>query len=212
LRERADFLEDLARQFKHRAWRLIPLIQTISAPVSAEGDRAVAYVTIEAVNAWASFSRAFYISCALQAYTANGARVSVKVPGLKTSQDALLLAMQKLKGFKKTAFRRRDEPGWHDVNSVITMATHLGASNLSAITAAFGYSTQAFLCLPTLRNFFAHRNSDTCGKCVSLAASIAVPPARRPADILLHRNYSKPMNLLSEWISDMTLVADRLVQ
>jgi hypothetical protein len=212
LKERSDSLEELAWQFKHRAWRLIPLIQVAPTPASAESDRLVAYVTIETVNAWASFSRAFYISCAMRAYTANGTRVAISATGLKTPHDALLLAMQKLKNFKKTTFRRRDEPGWHNINHLISMAQHLDASNLNGIVAAFGYSTQAFNCLPTLRNFFAHRNADTCAKCMALSSVIAVPPAKRPADILLHRNYSKPMNLLGEWISDMTHVAYQLVQ
>jgi hypothetical protein len=202
---------ELARQLKHRAWRLIPLIRTTSAPATADADRLVAYVTIEAVNAWASFCRAFYISCAMRAYTASGTRVAVTASGLNTPQDALLLALQRLKGFKKTSFKRLDEPSWHNVNNLITMLGHIGASNHGVVVAAFGYSTQAFNCLPTLRNFFAHRNADTCGKCHSLAAAIPVSLAKRPADILLHRDYAKPMNLLAEWINDMSQVADDLV-
>lgn len=205
---------ELAQIFRRRAWRLIPLVQSASVPASAESDRLVAYVTIEAVNAWASFSRAFYISCATRAYTASGSRVTSKMPGIKTSHDALLEAIKKFKGYKNKnpPFRRRDEPSWHRVNNLVTLANHLGLSNLGVITTAFGYSTHAFDCLPELRNFFAHRNADTCRACHSLAASVAVPPSRRPVDILLHRNYSRPMNVLSEWISDMSLVADRLVQ
>lgn len=212
MRERADSLVELARQLKRRAWRLISLIRIAPSPATAEADRLVAYVTIEAVNAWASFCRAFYISCAMRAYTASGTRVAITASGLKTPQDALLIAMKRLKGLKGTTFQRRHEPGWHDINNLITMTGHIGASNHGVVVAAFGYSTQAFICLPTLRNFFAHRNADTCGKCHSLAAAIPVSLAKRPADILLHRDYAKPMNLLAEWITDMSQVADDLVK
>jgi hypothetical protein len=190
----------------------MPLVQVLSRPASTEDDRIAAFVTIEAVNSWASFSRAFYVSCALGALRANGKRVAVGIAGLNTPTDALLLATKRLKGFKGHTVTRRDEPAWHKVNNLITLCGHLGASNLPEVVAAFGYATKAFDCLPTLRNFFAHRNQDTCQECTVMATSIPVPPFRRPADIAVHRDYAKPMNVLSGWIRDMTFVADQLVQ
>lgn len=213
MRERYDSLADLARHLRVRANRLIPLIRTSPPPVTAEGDRTVAYVTIEAVNAWASFSRAFYVSSALRAYNAKGTRITITAAGLKTPDDAVLLATKRLKShFKGTKVARREEPAWHDVNNLMTLLQHVGASNAGVAVTAFGYSTKVFTCLPALRNFFAHRNEDTCARCAVIAATIPVPPSRRPADILLYRDLAKPMNVLSEWITDMTHVADQLVQ
>lgn len=213
MKQRYDSLAEPAHLLKRRAWRLIPLIQALPSPASAESDRIVAYVAIEAVNSWASFSRAFYISTALGAYTANGTRVTVTAPGLKSSKDALLLATKTIKkGFKGTKVTQQDEPAWYKVNNLIHLIQHLGASNFSAVVTAFGYNTKVFQCLPTLRNFFAHRNAHTCAECAIVAASIPVPPFGRPADVLVHRDYARPMNVLSEWILDMTNVADQLVQ
>jgi hypothetical protein len=213
VRERYDSLADLARHLQVRAYRLIPLIQTSRPPVTGEDDRTVAYVTIEAMNAWASFSRAFYVSSALRAYNAKGTRITITAAGLQTPDDAVLLATKRLKSnFKGAKVARRQEPAWHDVNNLITLLQHVGASNAGVAVAAFGYSTKVFTCLPALRNFFAHRNEDTCTRCTAIAATIPVPPSRRPADILLHRDLAKPMNVLSEWITDMTHVADQLVQ
>lgn len=213
MRERYDSLEALARHLRMRASRLIPLVQAAATPVSAENDRTVAYVAIEAVNAWASFSRAFYVSSAMRAYTASGTRVTITAGGLKTPADAILLATKHLKkSFKGSKVARREEPAWYRVNNLLTVLQLVGASNTNVAIAAFGYSTKVFDCLPTLRNFFAHRNGDTCSMCSTIAPTIPVPPARRPADILLYRDLAKPMNVLSEWITDMTNVADQLVQ
>jgi len=132
---------------------------------------------------------------------------------MKTPADAVKVAMAKLKkSFKGSVIARHNEPAWHRVNNLITLVQHLQASNMNVVVAAFGYNTKAFEHLPTLRHFFAHRNRVTRADCSKVAASIPVPHASRPADVLLHRDYAKPMNVLAEWMTDMTVVADKLVR
>jgi hypothetical protein len=213
VKERYDSLEVLAHRLRLRAARLIPLIRSSTRPVSAEADRAVAYVTIEAVNAWTAFSRAFFVSSALRAYTAQGTRVTTTLGGMNTVADAILVATRRLNGrFRGSKVKWSDEPKWYVATNLITLIQHVGASNEKAVVGAFGYRTRAFDYLPTLRNFFAHRNGSTCSKCAALAARIPIPHSQRPADILLHRDLAKPMNVLTEWITDMTNVAEQLVQ
>jgi len=211
MREQTYDLEQLSLQLRKRAARLIPLVKFARPPVDATTDRYVAHVTVEILNAWSSFTRAFYISCALRAYTAAGTRVAVSVAGLATPSDALALAMRKLKNRHKP-FARWHEPSWHDVHNVITLVSEIGASNINTVVGALSYPTHAFRCLPVARNFFAHRNSDTATKCRALSATLPIAATWRPADVLVQRDYTRPNNLLTEWITDVITVADMMVK
>lgn len=211
MREQTFELQQLSTQFRRRAARLLPLVKFVKPPIDASNDRNIAHVAIELVNAWSSFARAFYISCALRAYTASGTRVSVTVAGITTPSDALSLAMKRLKNWNKP-FVRRQEPSWHEIRNIITLIAAIGASNTPTVVAALSYPTHAFRCLPTVRNFYAHRNLDTAQKCRGLAATLPVASAWRPSALLVQRDYTRPNNLLSEWITDVTTVADMMVQ
>lgn len=214
MRERASHLGYLAIQLRRRTAKLIPLVRSAHSPADSDIDRRVAYVTIELLNAWCSFTRAFYISSALSAFTVGGARVTVTKTGIGTPHDAIAVAMSKLRNRKKVGITipRKDEPSWHPANNLITLVQEIGASNLQTVTVALSYPTHVFHCLPIARNFFAHRNGDTAAHCRGLCAFLSIPFMRHPADVLLQRDYTKPNNLLTEWISDIATVADLMVQ
>lgn len=213
MKERAPNLDQLATQLRRRTARLIPLVRTVRSPADHEIDRRVAYVTIELLNAWSSFARAFFISSALRARTASGTPVTVMTRGIATPEDAIAIAMRRLKNKKMGGpIPRRQEPSWHSASNVITLVNEIGASNLGTVIAALSYPTQALRCLPIARNFFAHRNGDTAAQCRALCASLSLPPMWRPADVLLQRDYTRPNNLLTEWIVDVVTVADLMVQ
>ena len=96
---------------------------------------------------------------------------------------------------------------------MIALVHQLGASNLATVSVALSYPTHALSCLPTARNFFAHRNSETATQCRQLCATLCIPPMWRLSDVLLQRDYTKPNNLLTEWISEAVgTVADLMVQ
>ena len=211
MREQAYDLALLSLQLRDRVKRLLPLVRYVQPPVDAARDRDVAHVTVELLNAWSSFTRAFYISCALRARTAAGIRVAIAVNGLATPNDALMFAMKTLKGWNKP-FQRRQEPSWHDVKNIITLVSTIGASNINTVVAALSHPTHAFRCLPIARNFFSHRNIDTARKCRALSATLQTAAAWRPADVLVQRDYTRPNNVLTEWITDVATVADMMVQ
>lgn len=213
MRERTRHLGELALQLRRRTTKLMPLVRSIGSPADHEVDRRVAYVTIELLNAWSSFTRSFYISSALRAYTTGGARINVTKPGIVTSEDAVTLATRTLKNKKATTpVPRHMEPSWYPARNVITLVNELGASNIATVSAALSYPTQVLNCLPTARNFFAHRNGDTAARCRQLCMTLSIPQMWRPADVLLHRDYTKPDNLITEWISDIATVADWMVE
>jgi hypothetical protein len=213
MRERAYRLSELSRQVRRRTGKLIPLVRSASPMATKDVDRLVAYVAIEVLNTWSSFARAFFISSALGARTASGAYVTVQMRGLANPQDAIRVAMLKLKNKPIVGpVARRQEPSWHPVANLITLLSEIGASNLNTVAGALGFPTRAFEGLPTIRNFFAHRNGDTAIKCRNLCTSLSLPPMWRPADIVLQRDYTKPHNVITGWALDVATVVDLMVQ
>jgi hypothetical protein len=97
------------------------LKSVVSSASIPERDSAVAYVAIEALNAWALFSRSFYLSCALGARTENNHRISITA----ATTDHIGLAISHYKKWAKPnaagVWHRRDEPAWHDPNVLMTV-------------------------------------------------------------------------------------------
>src|SRR2546429_9345428 len=91
---RSKNLRKLRMTFKWRLDRLEGRVATArKAATIRERDLLVAYVTIESLNAWALFSKSFYLSCALSAVTERKKRISV-IPSSLPMNDALGLAIK----------------------------------------------------------------------------------------------------------------------
>jgi hypothetical protein len=195
-----------------RGRRLKRLVDALSLPINAEVDRVVAFATIETLNLWGSFLRAFYISCFLGARRPLGGRVKIVVPCPRTAVEALTFAMATIKAKPMPPSARRYEPAWHDHNNILKLFTACNASNLPEVQAAFSYSTTMFVELPVMRNFFAHRNGDTAGSARDVARKLGLSVALRPSEILCSRGPGRPQNVLADWLDDFSLVADLLCQ
>jgi hypothetical protein len=75
---RTKRLRKLRLALKGRLYRLEKRLTSVASSASIpERDSAVAYVAIEALNAWALFSRSFYLSCAMGARTEKNIKISV---------------------------------------------------------------------------------------------------------------------------------------
>jgi len=173
----------------------------------------VAFVTIEALNLWASFVRSFYISCVLRARTATGARITITRPGLHTTGDAITFCMHQMKHRKGSGpWLRRQEPAWHDTSTVLNLLTAIGASNLTQVQNALSYPTSFPTMLPLARHFFAHRNQDTMHDVQSIARNLGVSARLRPSDVLCSRAAGRPQNVLSDWLDDIRNVVDLMCQ
>lgn len=187
-----------------RALRLRSLVDAYSLPVTPERERVVSYVTIEALNLWASFARAYYLSSALGARIRAGGRVTVQLQGIRTPGDAITFSVVKIQRRRGTGpWKRRDEPAWHDPNTLLTLFGYLGASNLNEVHRAFGYQTGVFRQLPTFRNFFAHRNEETARKTADIARGYGLSPRLRPSEVLCTRSVGRPQNILADWLDDL---------
>jgi hypothetical protein len=171
----------------------------------------MSYVTIQFLNLWSNFVRAYFLSCMLGARRESGPSVAVLHPGL-TYHDALGIAVHVFRPaampMGSGGWDRRDEPRWHDTHWILTLAASEAFSNVGDIGAALSIGTRAFIDLPVFRNYFAHRNELTRIAACNLALVNYIPVSSRPSRILLTRPLGRPQSLIEDWIDDVAFVVD----
>lgn len=196
------------------AVQLISLREKVSgltAMTSSPNDERIAFVVIEALNIWGSFARAYYLSWFLYPTTMSGNRVSCSNQ-IQKFEDALIFAIRRLRSRKYSGVRpsRRDEPIWHDPSTLLTLATEIGVSNLNEVQAAFSLGATYPNVLPTVRNFYAHRNDETFRKVREKAMMLGMGRNLRPCEFLCMSLPSRPQNLISDWIDEIRLTIELL--
>ena len=207
-------LDELAACCQRRAQRLRLLVDSYILPVDAPKDRIIAYVTIESHNLWASFSRAFYLSCAFNAKTKGGSRVTVGTGPLSTKHDALFSAIRILKNpkFSGLTITGYDEPAWHSTANILRLFQNLKISNVTQVQHALSYPSRYFDLLPKTRNFYAHRCLSTRNNVQTVARELGISTNLRSSEILVSKLPARPQNILGDWLDDISQVADLMCQ
>lgn len=174
-------------------------------------DRAVvvAYVAIEALNAWTLFSRSFYMSCALGAVTERK-RVVTTMPTVDPLGAAITCVNRRACPNAQGVWHRRDEPTWHDPNVLMRVCGNIGCSIQVQIGHAFSLSQNVFNDLPVFRNFFAHRNGQTSQAARNIAPRYALPTNLAPTDLLLSVSPGSTEMVILEWLVEMSITAEFL--
>lgn len=173
----------------------------------------ISFVTIELLNCWANFLRAYYLSVMRTTKTQRGYPVrpnSQPVGQNEALGRAILRFRPQASARTDGSWRRRDEPRWHDRDIFIKLCRDEGFSNLTDILAAFSAGTTAFDDLRILRNYFAHRNQDAEGLATRRAISYGISPKMRPAQFLISRAPGRPQTVLQDWLSDLMNTANLL--
>jgi hypothetical protein len=210
---RVKQLRKLRITLKRRLSRLEKRLMSVTSTSNDQDrDMTVAYVAIEALNAWALFSRSFYLSCAIGAKTERGNRIKSNAP----TNDPLGLAITK---FRKSAtpntagvWHRRDEPAWHDPNVLMTVCATLGCSIQDEIQASFSLQQNVFNDLPVLRNFFAHRNEGTSQAARYLAPRYTLPSTLSPSELLLAVSQGAATSIMLAWLDEMNITAELMCE
>jgi hypothetical protein len=210
----AKSLSKLNRITKKRVAKLRSFVSPLSLPATPEKDRIMSWAVIEALNLWASFLRAYYLSGVIRTRTRSGHRISFTAVTLPTAQSALRFAVTLLKdkGFKKPNVTRRDEPSWHSVRNFLRLAKVVGVSNLPQIYASFSTGTNFFDLLPTVRHFYAHRCDGTHSEAakVGIRLGLSTKPVLRATEIMCARLPKRSQNVITDWLDDMENIVDLL--
>jgi hypothetical protein len=172
-------------------------------------DVMVAYAAIEALNAWALFSRSFYLSCALGALTERKKFVTT-TPTADPLGAAITCINSRARPNAQGVWHRRDEPAWHDPNVLMRVCGNVGCSIQVQIGQAFSLSQNVFNDLPVLRNFFAHRNGQTSQAAKNIAPRYTLPTSLSPTELLLSVSPGATELLILEWLTEMLITADFL--
>lgn len=180
-----------------------------------DADRVLSFVTIEALNLWSEFTRAYFLSCLLRPTRLNGKRVSLSPSAPKDFDAALRLAASRLGGRTVKPphkLTRLDEPAWHRPTTLARGCNLLGCSHQHEISRALSLPVRFFHDLPNFRNFFAHRNESTAAKALQIARRYSLPTTNHPTDILRAYAYGRPRIIIVDWLAEIADVVTLLCE
>jgi hypothetical protein len=97
----------------------------------------------------------------------------------------------------------RDEPTWHDSNTLIKLANAYSFSNKSDIQTAFTFGFTAHRNFVVFRNYYAHRNAGTKFKAQKMGTHYSIRTNQHPTEVLLSSPLSNPgLSLFDVWIGE----------
>lgn len=173
----------------------------------------VARSTIDTLNLWNGFLRAYYFSYIVRAKTISRASRLCCTTHIPDVNHAIGYAWQAVNPNRlrnkpiSGPWSRREEPAWHDKNNFLNTLNHIGAVNYSNVQSAFSINTRALGDLVIFRNYFAHRNQSTFDSAFRLAHMNQVVASKTPTKVLLSRPLGRSSELLIEWICDLEAIS-----
>jgi hypothetical protein len=187
----------------------------LSQGVSAsDRDRQIGFVVIETQNLWSNFVRSYLLSLLAAPKRTKGGRVSLGNLAVTTPGALMHIAAKAAKGpLAPAPTTRRQEPPWHDINTLLRTCIELKPSNHADIIAAMSIQTRAFADLPTFRNFFAHRNQESAKKAIDMARhQYLITKAKYPTEALSQPAIKRPQALLLDWLDEISAVIELLCE
>ena len=183
---RCKRLRRLRKTLNRRILRLEKRLKKVALNSANEHrDIVVAFVAIEALNAWALFSRSFYLSCAIGSETERRKPITLATATADPLGAAITCCNNRARPNAAGLWHRRDEPTWHDPNVLMKVCGNIGCSLQTQIGQAFSLNQNVFNDLPVFRNFFAHRNGQTSQAARNIASRYTLPSKLSPTDLLL---------------------------
>ena len=190
----------------YRLEKLRKVAGVLAVPMSREVDLRVSYVTINVLNTWSNFVRAFYLSCLTSCKSVSGSRVSTGLQ-IKDFDDGIYQAVRLIRPKAPLPIsgvvKRRDEPAWHDPDTLLRLAAAFAFSNKVTIDAAISLQPATFKELTVFRNYFAHRNDTTSAVAMRIGTKYGIVGQRTPCGVLVCKPVGRPQALLMEWIDDI---------
>ena len=170
------------------------------------------FLTIDCLNYWGNFCRAYFLSCTLKPKRNNGSIITLSNASISTFSDAIDASMKKLRyrTWRRGTYTRRDEPLWHKPSTLIDSCTEIGCSNLSSIHLALSTGSAVFDDLPKFRNYFAHKNMQTAMVAKNLAPNYLISSSNDPCTILLSYPPASPKPLIVDFLDDIGIAVNLL--
>jgi hypothetical protein len=201
---------DLAKLYSSFQYRLIRIKRVFSAAADPRRAQLLAFSAIELDNLVVSTLREFAISSLRGARTASGVRVTTNRPfGAEEEIAAYMLSIVQVAAFQRLNYpariNRRYEVKIRDPRDTAKVFLSCGASNYPSLMNALALNTSLFVDLPTVRNFYAHRNGDTCRKVLNKARNMGVFGAKHADELMIAFLSGRPVSVFEEWLNDAEL-------
>ena len=212
--QREANLADLETVFVRQLARLrYDVKQAMTCKFNRDREALVTFVVLNLLNSWSNFVRSYYFSCAFGTRTKSAIKV-FPVNQFPDYNSAIGFAIRAFTPYSlpNTAgiWHRRNEPPWHDLNTLLRLATSLNFQNLAKIQSAMSLNVRVFIHLPTVRNFYAHRNQGTSDAARKIAVQYGIPSNYLTTRFLFSNPIRRPQPLIFEWIDELQISADYL--
>ena len=207
-------LEQSAKWAVRRSCLPLTTNRSVANPFAME--ERMTFTALNLLNSWSNFQRTCFICWLLGTKSATQNRIISNQTGIITSpNDAVGKAITHFTPTRTPrstgAWDTRDEPTWHDSNTLLKLSTAYAFSNSSDIQAAFTFGFTAHKNLVVFRNYYAHKNRGTRGKAQMLANQYLIPQRLHPTAILLGTPSTSPsMNLIELWAAELCQTVELL--
>jgi len=205
----ARHLEADARRFTLQAHRLLAAFNALDHPSLPEGccatshELAAANCVLNLHNHWSQFCKELIISSAKGGLTTRAGLVLPRATNLPPSNE-VVSHVRSLYGWRVPR-----EPHWSIASgfgNAIDTCTRLGVANLDDISAALGAVSSPAEELRLVRNYLAHRNSDTASRALATLSGYGIVQMNT-ADIILRTRTSGGDTIYEDWVNGLSLVA-----
>jgi hypothetical protein len=211
---------DLAKLYDAAQYRLVRIRRLYSSLTNrplADRGMVISTSVMELDNLIISTLREFTISSLVRTRTVLGHRVATNRPFRCEAEISAhiisivnSIAFQRLKQPSRIA--RKDEPTVRDPKTTEKILVGCAASNLPSLQNALALNLSVFRDIPTLRNFYAHRNEDTWKKVKDKARIMGIIAARHTDDLVQAVVIGRPSSIFEDWLGDLETFFEELMK
>jgi hypothetical protein len=202
---RTPRVEQLSQAAFRRANRLRLLAREVVVPLDPRSRRTLAYIVLEAGTLWLEYSKAYYFCSAMHAVDRHGTPISHQqtfADEAAAMSFAVSIARPDVSRTKN--FTHSQHPEWRDPGVIRKLLDAMQASNLAAWQLGIGVQSRVTRDLPTMRNFFAHKNRESAGRAHALRRHYGVTQSLSPWELLAVVPPQSQQPLVREWMDDLT--------
>jgi hypothetical protein len=163
------------------------------------------YVVIEAGTLWLEYSKSYFFCSALRAADQHGARITHQEV-FRNREEALGFAVRVARpDVRQTSnFSFRQHPDWRSPGVIRKLLRTMRASSVGAWELGMGVQSRVTADLPTMRNFFAHKNREASDRARALRRHYGLTQNLSPWELLSAVPPQSQQPLVREWLDDLS--------
>jgi hypothetical protein len=211
---------DLTKLYDAAQYRLVKigrLYSSLSRRPLPDRGMVISTSVLELDNLIITTLREFTISSLVRTRTVSGHRVAInRLFRCEEEISAHILSIVNFVAFQRLKqpprIARKDEPTVRDLKITEKILLGCGASNLPSLQNALALNLSLFRDIPTIRNFYAHRNEDTWKKVKDKARLMGIRATRHTDDLVQAVVAGRPWSIFEDWLGDLEIFFEELMR